>query len=162
MTTNNNFIKIIDSWIGTKFHYAGRIKKNNLNNGGIDCIGFVMKVGEEINSCYSNRNIIHCDYINYSRYPNHGEMMTFLDKYFIKIKKEDIKTGDLIYFNFKNKLEHIGIYLSNNEIAHCSASSKMVVKEKLSEFWIKKIIGFYRYGNFTPHSQSHVPTTTNV
>jgi cell wall-associated NlpC family hydrolase len=140
-----DFDEIVNSWLGTKFHYAGRIKKNKLNRGGIDCVGLIIKIGEELNAMSNNKNIIYYDYINYSRYPNCGEMKIFFDKHFEKIKKENLKKGNLIYFNFKNKLEHAAIYLKDYEILHCSASSKIVVKEKLTPFWIEKIVDSYKF-----------------
>ncbi|MDR0571954.1 MAG: hypothetical protein LBG48_03845, partial [Rickettsiales bacterium] len=89
-----DIVETARGWLGTKFHYAGRVKINIMNNGGIDCIGLVMKIGEEINSKFLNKNIIYYDYLDYSRYPNHSEMKTFLDKYFISIQKEDLEIGD--------------------------------------------------------------------
>jgi cell wall-associated NlpC family hydrolase len=140
-------VNIGRSWLNTNFHYAGRIKKNKTNNGGVDCIGLIIKIGEEIESKYFGKNIIYYDYLNYSRYPNHGEMKRFLDKFFISIGQNDLIVGDLIYFNFKNNLEHIAVYMPNNCILHCSAGSKKVIEEKLTHFWTEKIIGFYRYSH---------------
>jgi hypothetical protein len=80
-----NFNDIAESWIGTKFHYYGRIKKNTLNNGGVDCIGLIIKIGEEINSRCFGKNIVNYDYLNYSRYPNRGEMLNFFNTYFLRI-----------------------------------------------------------------------------
>jgi cell wall-associated NlpC family hydrolase len=136
-----NFNGTVESWLGTKFHYYGRIKKNALNNGGVDCIGLVIKIGEE---CFDNR-IGQLDYLSYSRFPNMGEMKRFFDKYFLKISWEDLKIGDIFYFNFKNKLEHTAIYIYENRILHCSTSSKRVVDEQSTEFWREKIVSLYRY-----------------
>lgn len=143
---SKKILKTAKSWIGTKFHFNGRIKKNQNNNGGVDCIGLILKIGEEINSTYNGKNIINYDYLAYSRYPNKYEMKNFLDKYFIKISEKEVKIGDLIYFNFENKLEHIAI-VTDVGILHCYVEVKKVVEHGLNDYWNKKIIGYYRYNN---------------
>lgn len=142
---SKKILKIANDWLGTKFHYNGRIKKNENNSGGVDCIGLIMKIGEEVGAVSNGKNIICYDYLSYSRYPNNNEMKSFLDKYFIKINKIQATTGDLIYFNFENRLEHIAIISDKDKIIHCYTGAKMVVENKLDEYWRKKIIGYYRY-----------------
>ena len=136
-------VEVARSWIGTKFHYTGRIKINENNKGGVDCIGLIMKVGEEIGMKYNNKNIINYDYLTYSRYPNNGEMKNFLDKYFIKTN--EARTGNLLYFNFNDGLEHIAI-LSDKGIIHCYIEAGGVVEHGMSKFWEDKIMGYYSYG----------------
>jgi cell wall-associated NlpC family hydrolase len=137
-------LSVARSWIGTRFHFAGRIRKNTNNSGGIDCIGLVIKVGEEINASFGGKNIVSYDYLTYSKYPNFGEMRDFLDKYFIKISAATIKIGDLAYFNFTNSLEHIAI-VSDRGIIHCYLEARSVTEHELNSYWEEKIIGFYRY-----------------
>lgn len=141
---SKKILKVAKSWLGTKFHYTGRIKKNEFNDGGIDCIGLIIKIGEEIGSTFNGKNIGIYDYLSYSRYPNFGEMQQFLDKYFVKITKKQARIGDLIYFNFSNKLEHIAI-MSDVGIIHCYIEAKSVVEHHLNEYWNEKVIEFYRY-----------------
>lgn len=141
---SKKILKVAKSWLGTKFHYAGRIKKNEFNDGGVDCIGLILKIGEEIGSTSNGKNIVTYDYLNYSRYPNFGEMQKFLGKYFMKITKKQAKIGDLIYFNFPNRLEHIAI-ISDIGIIHCYIEAKSVVEHHLNNYWFEKIVEFYRY-----------------
>lgn len=138
--------KIARTWLGTRFHFSGRIRKNNQNNGGVDCIGLIIKIGEEIGVTYDGKNIVNYDYLTYSRYPNKGEMKSFLNKYFVKITEKQAKTGDLIYFNFDNRLEHIAI-ISDMRIIHCYIEAGKVVEHSLNDYWRDKIVGYYRFGN---------------
>ena len=141
---SRKILKVAKTWLGTKFHYTGRVKINSNNKGGIDCIGLIIKVGEEINACFNGKNISYYDYLTYSRYPNQGEMKNFLDKYFLKISEKEIKVGDLVYMNFADNLEHIGI-LSNIGIIHCYVDVGIVVEHRLDDYWKSKIVGYYRY-----------------
>ncbi len=146
MTVNNSnqIVEIARTWLGTRFHYTGRIKKNNLNNGGIDCIGLIIKVGEEMEFCVHGKNIVNYDYLDYSRYPNHGEMKNFLDRYFKKINKLELSHGDIIYLNFPNKLEHVAI-ISDIGMIHCYVEAGKVVEHGINSYWLEKIVGYYRF-----------------
>ncbi|MDR2077662.1 MAG: hypothetical protein LBP39_01705 [Rickettsiales bacterium] len=132
------------SWIGTRFHFAGRVKKNSNNRGGVDCIGLVLKIGEEVDASSDGKNIASYDYLTYSKYPNFGEMREFMDRYFVRISAADLKIGDLAYFNFSNGLEHAAI-VSDCGIIHCYLEARSVVEHQLSSYWKEKIMGFYRY-----------------
>jgi cell wall-associated NlpC family hydrolase len=133
------------SWIGTRFHFAGRVRKNLANAGGVDCIGLVVRVGGEIGALSNGENIESYDYLTYSRYPNVGEMKKFLDKHLLAIGRGDADIGDLIYLNFANGLEHIAL-ISDLGIIHCYLEVKSVVEHRLDGYWREKIVGFYRYG----------------
>ena len=135
-------VEVARKWIGTRFHYTGRIKINQSNKGGVDCIGLILKVGEELGMSYNGKNIINYDYLTYSRYPNKGEMKKFLDKYFVKLEKPRI--GCIVYFNFAGNLEHVGI-MSDKGIIHCYVEAGGVVEHGLSEFWISKIKDYFQF-----------------
>ena len=45
---SNKILRVAKSWLGTRFSYYGRVKINDKNKGGVDCVGLIMKVGEEI------------------------------------------------------------------------------------------------------------------
>lgn len=143
---SNKILKVAKSWLNTKFHYGGRVKINNQNNGGIDCIGLILKIGEEVNSTYNGKNIIMLDQTNYSKFSNNFEMKKFLDKYFIKIKEKDVKIGDIAYINFNNNLEHVAV-ISDVGLIHCYVEARKVVEHSLNQYWKDKIKCFYRYPN---------------
>ena len=135
-------VRVARKWIGTKFHYTGRIRINQNNKGGVDCIGLILKVGEELGVSYNGKNIINYDYLTYSRYPNKGEMKKFLDRYFVKLYKASI--GCVVYLNFTDNLEHAGI-ITDKGIIHCYVEAGGVVEHVLGEFWVSKIVGYYGF-----------------
>lgn len=144
---SNKIYKVAKSWINTKFYYGGRVKINRQNNGGIDCIGLILKVGEEINSTYDGKNIINFDNSNYSIFKhNNFEMKKFLDKYFLRVKKQNVKIGDIAYINFNNNLEHVAI-ISKVGLIHCYVEVRRVVEHEMNSYWKNKIVSYYRYPN---------------
>ena len=50
------------------------------------------------------------------------------------IEKSDLLPGDLVFFSNRRdrKINHVGIYIGNNEIIHASTSGRGVVKDSLS------------------------------
>ncbi len=105
-----------ESWIGTPYRYGGE------SRSGADCSGFVMMV-------YSS--------IGYTL------PRTSNDQY-NKVKKidfDDKEPGDLIFFENKNKIHHVGIYLGNGDMIHAS-SSRGIIKQSLSDYYFsEKIAG---------------------
>jgi cell wall-associated NlpC family hydrolase len=141
---SDKILRTAKKWVGTRFHHNGRIIRNGENLGGVDCIGLAMAVGKTVGSTCNGKNIASYDYLTYSRYPNQGEMKDFLDRRFVKIDEKEAKIGDLIYFNFDNRLEHIAI-ISDAGIMHCCVEARRVVEHALDDYWRRKIRGYYRY-----------------
>jgi cell wall-associated NlpC family hydrolase len=141
----NSVLEVARGWIGTRFHFGGRVRGNSANRGGVDCIGLIVKVGGELGASSRGKNIESYDYLTYSRYPNVGEMKNFLDRHLIEISREEATAGDVIYFNFANGLEHAAL-ASDLGMIHCYLEARSVVEHRLNEYWAEKIVNFYRYG----------------
>ena len=87
MIKRTNIIFQAKTWIGTNFRYQGRIKKNNLNNGGVDCLGLIFGVCDEVGYTYKEKLLSYYDNIVYSKKPN------------FEILKEKFS----LFFNIKDK-----------------------------------------------------------
>lgn len=64
-----------------------------------------------------------------------------------KIKREHAAKGDLIFFHMGRGVryvDHVGIYIGNNQFIHAPSKGKNVKISKLSSFWKKKIVGIGR------------------
>ncbi|MGP3788331.1 C40 family peptidase [Paenibacillus sp. 1A_MP2] len=56
----------------------------------------------------------------------------------IKVEMEDLRTGDLVFFNTSGRgISHAGIYIGDNSFAH-SSSSRGVTISRLSEKYYKE------------------------
>lgn len=109
----NNRQKIMKSfneWKGTKYKYGGTTKK------GIDCSAFIGKV-------YKKQFGL-----------NLPRTTTYLKKEGVKIKKSNLKIGDMVFFR-NNK--HVGIYVGKGEFIH-SSTSKGVIKSNLNTGYYAK------------------------
>ncbi|MGV3240836.1 C40 family peptidase, partial [Streptococcus hyovaginalis] len=105
---------------GSPYKYGGTSPK------GCDCSGFVgsryTKVGKSL--------------------PRTTADMSKKGK---KVKKSNLKKGDLIFFKtYKKGASHVGIYIGSNQFIH-SSSSKGVKVDKLSNsYWKTKYYGAKR------------------
>ena len=64
------------TWLGTKYHHQGRLKKSQRGPGGVDCLGLVIGVIDELGMQDGNgKALVHADEFNYSMYPERGRLV---------------------------------------------------------------------------------------
>jgi cell wall-associated NlpC family hydrolase len=51
------------------------------------------------------------------------------------ISKNQLRTGDLVFFKVPNKGRHVGIYLSRSEFAHASTSNGVTISSIEDHHW---------------------------
>ncbi|MDW2980799.1 MAG: C40 family peptidase [Rhodanobacter sp.] len=65
----------------------------------------------------------------------------------LKVKRADMQPGDLVFFRThgKQRISHVGIYISNGRFIHSPASGKSVEISSLNEgYWAKRFAGAKR------------------
>ncbi len=108
------------NWLGTSYKYAGN------SNKGIDCSGLVKAVFGKI--------------FNLPLSGGSSDIFPLT----IPIEKEHLLEGDLVFFKIaKNRISHVGIYLSNNKFIHASVKLGVIISD-LNESYYKKY--FYAAG----------------
>jgi len=110
-------------------HIGVQYKRGGSTKAGMDCSGFVRRV---------YRHIFHVDlpYVAASQ----SRLAIFND-----IPLSGLRTGDLIYFSRtpkKEKINHVGIYLTDGEFAHAIEAKGVTVSSLREPHWrirVKKI-----------------------
>lgn len=51
----------------------------------------------------------------------------------IKVNKNELRAGDLVFFNTEGSISHVGIYIGNGEFIHAPRSGKPVMVSSLSD-----------------------------
>ena len=51
----------------------------------------------------------------------------------IKVKRSDLKAGDLVFFNTEGSISHVGIYIGDGEFIHAPRTGKPVMVSSLSD-----------------------------
>ncbi len=118
--TNVSLYKAIDEWYGTRYRYGGT------SHRGIDCSAFMQVLGQ-----YS-----------------FGWMLprTAREQYasLKRITKDDLKEGDLVFFNTTGGVSHVGMYLQNGKFIHSSTSQGVAISDLSDSYWKGRFIGARR------------------
>lgn len=132
MFTRENVIEQARTWLGTRFRYQGRVKKNELNNGGVDCLGFVFGVFDELDYRYNGKLLSYYDNIVYSKKPNF-EILKEKFSLFFNIKKMDqLDIGDIILKKISKHNYHLMFY-NKTTFIHASAIVHKVIEHKIDD-----------------------------
>ena len=110
---NGYLYQFIDGWMGVPYKWAGNDKN------GIDCSGFVNQVYLHVYKKQLERSAK--DIINECE----------------PIKKEELKEGDLVFFDISGANSHIGVFLENSKFIHASSSKGVMISDLNQSYWIK-------------------------
>lgn len=117
------FLFELVSYLNTPYRYGGESKR------GIDCSAFTQIV-------YRNSLNINIPRTAREQYRS----------WKIFNNKNDLKFGDLIYFNTSKRYfpGHVGIYLDDNLFAHASSSKGVIVSSLEDNYFSNKFVGANR------------------
>ncbi len=118
--TNVALFSLIDEWWATRYRYGGTTK------AGIDCSAFV---GMLMSSVYG------------FKLPR-----TAREQYAVseKIRKEDMLEGDMVFFNTRGGVSHVGVYLGGGYFVHASVSNGVTISNLDEGYYAGKFIGAAR------------------
>lgn len=116
---NLNLFKVLDDWIGTRYHLGGTTKD------GIDCSALMQILFTSLYGITLPRTAR--EQYDFSR----------------KISRAELKEGDLVFFNTIGGVSHVGMYLQNNKFIHASTGG-VTISDLYDEYWMKKFIGVGR------------------
>ena len=58
--------------------------------------------------------------------------------YCSEINKEDLKEGDLVFFNTGRGISHVGLYMANNKFVHASTSMGVIISSLDEPYWKRR------------------------
>jgi len=117
---NTRMFEFIDEWYGTKYRLGGTTKK------GIDC------------SAFSQYLFVAVYGISLPRTAREQYKLTN------RISRTELKEGDLIFFNTRGGVSHVGVYLQNNKFVHAAASEGVMISDIFDSYWVRRFIGVGR------------------
>ena len=115
--SNTELFTVIDEWWATRYKYGGEDKQ------GIDCSAFTGKV---LSLVYG---------VNLPR--TASEQYKLVEK----ITKENLLEGDLVFFNTRGGVSHVGVYLGDNYFVHSSVKNGVTINSLTDDYYGKKFIG---------------------
>ncbi len=127
---NLSLLTFIEDWIGTRYKYGGVTKR------GIDCSALT---GGLLLAVYG-----------------FGAPRTARQQYDAseKIKREELKEGDLVFFNTTGGVSHVGLYLDNDYFVHASSSQGVTITSLNDPYFAKRFIGAGRIVDMPTYAHS--------
>ncbi|HEX4500340.1 MAG TPA: bifunctional murein DD-endopeptidase/murein LD-carboxypeptidase [Scandinavium sp.] len=102
------------SWKGVRYRLGGETKR------GIDCSAFVQRTFREQFGMDLPRSTYEQQEMGKS------------------IKRNQLRTGDLVLFRAGSTGRHVGIYIGNNQFVHASTSSGVTISNMDEPYWNKR------------------------
>jgi lipoprotein Spr len=118
--TNERLISFLESWYGIPYKFGGGDRL------GIDCSAFCSLLMDSVYGVVLPRTAK-------SQY----EMG-------VKVKKDQLKQGDLVFFNTTGGISHVGVFLGNNKFAHAATSAGVMISDLDDMYYKKRFIGASR------------------
>jgi len=117
---NAKMFEFIDDWYGAPYRLGGTTKK------GVDCSAFSQFLFASVYGLSIPR--------------------TAKEQYNLtsRISRTQLNEGDLIFFNTRGGISHVGVYLQNNKFVHASTSGGVMISDIFDEYWAKKFVGVGR------------------
>jgi lipoprotein Spr len=115
--TNINLFNVIDEWWATRYRYGGSTKK------GIDCSAFT-------GTLYTQA--FHISLTRTAR-----EQYDQCEKIY---NRTELQEGDLVFFNTRGGISHVGLYLGNSYFVHSSVHDGVTISSLNDDYYNRKFV----------------------
>ena len=115
--TNTKLLNFMDEWWATRYRYGGTTKK------GIDCSSLTRTLLKDV-----------CGVSVPRRAREQYRVST-------KLKRDELIETDLVFFNTRGGVSHVGIYLANGYFLHSSVHRGVTISSLNETYYSKKYIG---------------------
>jgi murein DD-endopeptidase / murein LD-carboxypeptidase len=113
---NASLFGFLEDWWGTRYRYGGKTKE------GIDCSAF--------------SGALMAAVFGFALPRTAREQYQACEK----IEKADLQQGDLVFFNTRGGISHVGVYLGNSHFAHSSTSEGVTISSLEENYYSKKFV----------------------
>ncbi len=115
--TNFSMFSFVEDWLKTRYRYGGTTK------AGIDCSAFTGLLLATVSGI---------------RVPRTARAQYAASE---KIDRDEMKEGDLVFFNTRGGVSHVGVYLANDYFVHASSSEGVTISNLNEAYYSKRYIG---------------------
>ena len=120
---NTYLYNFIDEWWAVRYRYGGTTKR------GVDCSSYTKQLAYAVYGVTLPR--------------------TAREQHAVatRINRMDIQEGDLVFFNIRGGVSHVGVYIGNDYFTHSSCKAGVTISSLNDPYYSKKYIGAGRVSN---------------
>ena len=115
--SNLSLYTFIDKWYGSHYQMGGNTQS------GTDCSGFTSTLVQNI----------YCASLPRSARDQFAACEP--------VSKEQLKEGDLVFFNTMGGISHVGVYLANGNFVHASTNSGVIISNLQESYYSSRFVG---------------------
>ncbi len=109
--------RFIEDWWGTRYRYGGS------GRDGIDCSGFTCRMMQDVYEISLPRTA--------------REQFQVCEM----VANADLQEGDLVFFNTRGGISHVGVYLGNQAFVHSSTNGGVTISSLQEDYYSKRFLG---------------------
>jgi len=165
LTTADDIIACARSWVGTRFHHQGRLKKTAAHGGGVDCLGLLAGIAAELDLCAADGTpLTFFDRADYGHLPDGRALRAGLAVLLAEVNVDDLQPGDIALIAIDGVARHLGVVgkscgplcgiagscdpasgePQDYTLIHAYAQARKVVEHALDAWWRQRIVAVYR------------------
>lgn len=136
-------------WVGTRFAHQGRLKKTERHRGGVDCLGLLVGVADELQLRDAHGVLLSAfDEQDYSHLPDTVRLECILLRLMQPIAVCDIRQGDVAMLRVDDRPQHLAIVSDGPGLIHAYAPARGVVEHALDAWWRARLHAGFRITSF--------------
>ena len=143
MSHSEQIITAARGWVGTRFAHQGRLKKTATHRGGVDCLGLLVGVANELGLPLAQH-----DDVTYGHLPDERALYKKLSELLLPVDTLLMEAGDIVLLRVDGRAQHMGIVSAYGKsdfgLIHAYAPARAVVEHRLDEEWMQKVVGVFR------------------
>ena len=133
-------------WVGTRFHHQGRLKRSARHKGGVDCLGLLIGVAQELDlRGRSGAALGDLDRRDYGHFPDGLALRAALEGALVPVG--EITPGCILLLAPDGVARHLGIAGDAPDggltLIHAYAQARAVVEHGLDAGWRERVRGIY-------------------
>lgn len=137
-----DFNEAVEKWKGTRYQHAGRT-----HSAGVDCIGFVICLLEDIGMDFSNELKHEVYPPDWHMHQTEERLLTRVVANCDEIRFNDLACGDLVLMKFGKCFSHASFYLGDCQVIHAVMRKGVIMSDLRHRFWKKPEKKFFRIRN---------------
>ena len=139
--TRAQIVEEARTWLGVPWVHQGFSKVR-----GCDCVGFVRGVGSLVGAIHPEKQgsrVIR--YEGYSRDPNPRIMNAALNEFLVRISRDEVSFGDVLWIRIAGSPRHLGIVSEPGIIIHSDLVTGKVIEHGILMSRVNSIIAAFSF-----------------